>query len=142
MKESLRQLDQRIKRTEKQLKELKAERKKRTRAPFVQCIGNCHGEGCGRKTRVDKLVYIQTYWYTEPFSCSAGDFWTEGEAKFVCPKCLHLNREFSRHDEVLSKHRKHFGEEVEAYDSKDRNYPKNTGKVIREIRADISNEYI
>ena len=42
---------------------------------------------CGRRTKVSKLTYIQTRWYTPPHGCTGGDYWQDGEGQFDCPKC-------------------------------------------------------
>lgn len=59
---------------------------------LVQCVSNNYGKGCGVKTQIRKLDYIRTHWYTPPRGCSGGDYWSEGEGQFVCPKCNHRNR--------------------------------------------------
>ena len=55
---------------------------------------------CDRKSRVNKLTYIQTYWYVQPHGCTAGDYWNMGEGQYECPKCEFLNRLYDRDDVV------------------------------------------
>lgn len=62
----------------------------------VECTGNNHGRGCGKKTLVRELVYIQTHYYVEPHGCSGGDYWVPGEGNFDCPHCGHRNRLYDR----------------------------------------------
>jgi hypothetical protein len=64
----------------------------------IQCLGWTVGakDGCKRWLDVKTLVYIQTHWYTEPFSCNGGDYWNQGEGQFMCPKCGAKNRLFER----------------------------------------------
>ncbi len=57
-------------------------------------------DGCGAMLCIGDLEYIQTHWYTEPYSCTGGDYWNAGEGQFVCPKCLKLNRLYERPDVV------------------------------------------
>ncbi len=64
----------------------------------VECTNNKHGEGCGKKHEIRKLQYISTHWYTRPTGCSDGDYWTEGEGNFICPKCGHRNRLYDREE--------------------------------------------
>lgn len=52
--------------------------------------------GCGATLRVADLTYIQTHWYTAPYSCSGGDYWNQGEGQFMCPKCGEKNRLYER----------------------------------------------
>ncbi len=33
------------------------------------------------------LEYIQTYWYTEPYGCTGGDYWNLGEGMIPCSAC-------------------------------------------------------
>jgi hypothetical protein len=33
----------------------------------------------------------------EPYSCTGGEYWREGEGKFECPKCGEINRLLDRH---------------------------------------------
>ena len=110
----VKELDRLIKKTKENLSDLLTERESRTTAPFVKCIGNVNGKGCGKKNRVDKLTYIQTHWYTGPSGCMEGDYWNQGEGKFVCPKCGHLNRSVCREDD-FSVHKRKFGEIVDTY---------------------------
>lgn len=49
-------------------------------------------DGCGKRTRVSSITYIQTYWYERPYGCTGGDRWHEGEGQWDCPKCDHNHR--------------------------------------------------
>jgi len=62
----------------------------------------CHV--CNKRTKIGRLVYIQAHWYTEPYSCTAGDYWTSGEGQVECPKCGNVNGLNSRPDVVAKKH--------------------------------------
>ncbi len=42
---------------------------------------------CGETTPVAIMEYIQTHWYTTPYGCSSGDYWTPGEGMVACPAC-------------------------------------------------------
>lgn len=50
----------------------------------------------GAMLLVSDLVYIQTRWYIEPYSCTGGDYWNMGEGQFVCPKCGAKNSLYER----------------------------------------------
>lgn len=69
---------------------------------------------CERRTPVSKLVYIQTHYYIEPYSCTGGDYWRPGEGKFQCPKCGFLNRLYNRPEVVAL--RRYFASEKKVYD--------------------------
>lgn len=51
---------------------------------------------CGVHTPVGEMEYIQTLWYVKPYSCTGGDYWSEGEGCFACPACGYENRLFAR----------------------------------------------
>jgi len=63
----------------------------------VTCEHNCtHGKGCGAEHVISELEYIQTHWYEEPYGCTGGAMWHEGEGNFICPSCGHRNRLYNR----------------------------------------------
>lgn len=47
---------------------------------------------CGRMHMIKQLELLITHWYVEPYSCSGGDYWREGEWQFVCPVDQTRNR--------------------------------------------------
>lgn len=50
---------------------------------------------CGKKHKIQDLTLLVDYWYTEPYSCTGGDYYNEGEKAFVCPDNLDVkNRLF------------------------------------------------
>lgn len=68
------------------------------RRTLVTCTRNCYGDGCGAKTQIGKLIYIQTRWHVPPSGCTEGDYWLDSEGQFDCPKCGHRNRLYDRKD--------------------------------------------
>ena len=58
----------------------------------IQCVRNNHGPGCEKTFPIKDIVFLQTHWYVEPYSCSGGDYWKTGEGNWVCPNCNHRNR--------------------------------------------------
>lgn len=50
------------------------------------------GKGCGARHRVGDLVYEQTHWYEDAHGCTGGDRWHQGEGRWECPTCGHVNR--------------------------------------------------
>lgn len=40
---------------------------------------------CNGKHKIKDCVGVQTHWYVNPYSCSSGDYWEEGEMYIVCP---------------------------------------------------------
>lgn len=47
---------------------------------------------CGEMHAIRDLHLIIKHWYTEPHGCTGGDYWTEGEWRFVCPVTSVENR--------------------------------------------------
>lgn len=47
---------------------------------------------CKKMHAIKDLVVIQTHWYTEPYGCTGGDYWSEGELQFLCPETEVRNR--------------------------------------------------
>lgn len=77
----------------------------RIKDAIVTCLGWTVGgsDGCGALLPVKNLTYIQTHWYTEPYSCNGGDYWNEGEGQFACPECGAINRLYERPEVVKLK---------------------------------------
>lgn len=63
---------------------------------IVKCEDNNFGKGCGMGFEIGELVYIQTHWYEEPYSCNGGDTWHQGEGNWKCHKCGHRNRLYDK----------------------------------------------
>lgn len=91
-----RQLEKRLAELNREKAEIAARLSDIDRKQLVRCENNCYGRGCGKRSRIENLVYIQTYWYEEPYSCTAGDMWHQGEGQFDCLKCGHRNRLYDR----------------------------------------------
>src|ERR1700743_3730080 len=83
---------------------------------FVRCLGWTIGakDGCNSAFQPKDLTYIQTFWYTPPYSCSGGDYWNYGEGQFICPLCGVKNRLYERPDVENLKHM--FGKVEEQHD--------------------------
>ncbi len=92
----LEEIEKRLEVVETQRQELRAAQAEALSRKYVTCTNNCYGKGCGKKSRIGNLVYIQTHYYVSPYSCSGGDYWNEGEGQFDCPKCGHRNRMYDR----------------------------------------------
>lgn len=55
---------------------------------------------CGGYHKIRALKIIQHYYYTEPYGCSGGDFWSESNISFLCPKDETYSQKmlFDKHD--------------------------------------------
>lgn len=42
---------------------------------------------CEETQRLKHSHVIQTYWYTEPYGCTGGDYWNAGHKEVVCNEC-------------------------------------------------------
>lgn len=62
---------------------------------------------CSSFHKICELELIVTHWYVEPYSCTEGDYWVEGEWNFMCP-------------DTGMRNRLHFDDYMVAYDQRDR----------------------
>jgi len=70
---------------------------------LVKCCSPWHkNQGCGTFHKISDLTYIQTHYYVKPYSCTGGDYWSESEGQFTCPKCGYLNRLCSEREHITS----------------------------------------
>ncbi len=94
----LEEIEKRLEKVELERQGLRAEQAEALGRKFVTCTTNVayKGDGCGKKSQIRNLVYIQTHYYVSPYSCSGGDYWNEGEGQFDCPKCGYRNRLYDR----------------------------------------------
>ena len=105
-------LDLEIAEAEAKLRDLQHKKDKVLSRTNVVCTGNLRGNGCGAKTQIGQLTYIQTLWYEKPWGCTGGDTWHNGEGRFDCQKCGLRNRLYDRHEiEALKYHFKDIREE-------------------------------
>ena len=83
-----------INRVRIQLAKLMAKRDAQLAKTLIKCGQPFSHDGpyCGKKTQIRNVILIQTYWYTHPYGCTGGDYWSEGELQFDCPKCGKRNR--------------------------------------------------
>lgn len=71
---------------------------------------------CGKRTTVCRLVYLQYHYYVEPYGCTGGAYWREGEGRFLCPHCKYENRLIYREEVVAL--RRYFAKERDVYPEK------------------------
>jgi rubrerythrin len=111
----------------KRLEELRAEidqiraRNKKAKARKMLTCG-----WCGARRRVSSLKLIQTYFYIEPYSCTGGDYWKEGEKQYECPSCGKLMRDPGKDREYVLEGRQ--------WDPKIGELAKHFGSVEREYK--------
>ena len=93
--------------------------------------------GCGKKHKIKELTLMRDHWYVEPYSCSAGDYYNEGEKSFLCLddpsvrnrifdnnwkyKVSYSNRDKLCNDiieQFMREYRSNFKELIEVYDDK------------------------
>lgn len=77
----------------------KAAEEKRKNGALIRC------PFCSEVSKLSNLVYIQTYWYTEPYGCNGGDYWCTGEGRSKCIECdKELRFNYSPEIEKLKTH--------------------------------------
>jgi hypothetical protein len=47
---------------------------------------------CGKYHAINSLELIVTHFYVDPYGCTDGDYWVEGEWQFLCPRSGMRNR--------------------------------------------------
>ena len=68
----------------KKLRTLHEKQRILIRASTIQCTK------CKRRSQLCLWVFIQDHWYTQPHSCTEGDYWTPSKPEtchMVCPRC-------------------------------------------------------
>jgi hypothetical protein len=78
--------EEEIKAAKKVLENVKKAKEKQRAKTKIKC-----GK-CGSSHRIKDLDLVQTHWYTEPYGCTGGDYWSEGECQVICPDCNTRNR--------------------------------------------------
>jgi len=68
------------------------------RTTFVICNNNVRGKGCGKKTAIRNLTFIQTLHYEDEPYCGQ---WKDGEGNTICPKCGHRIRLLWENEHVV-----------------------------------------
>ena len=64
--------------------------------------------GCNKHHPINALTAIQTHFYVPPRGHTEGDYWSEGELQFVCPKTGIINRLLFDNNDVPYDKRSHF----------------------------------
>lgn len=98
------------------LRDLTARRNDVLSMTQVQCSKSNYGPGCGKKSMIREIAYLQTHWYTPPSGCSDGDYWNAGEGEWDCPHCGRRNRLYKLPEVEKLKHL--FRGVVDTYDRK------------------------
>lgn len=69
---------------------------------------------CKRGREIKDIDYIQTHFYIEPSGCTGGDYWNEGEGRWQCDRCQHIERLYNKPEVAALKHL--FKSVVDKYD--------------------------
>lgn len=64
----------------------------------ISCSTDANGDGCGDFFQIKSAIYLRTFWYEEPYGCTGGDNWIEGDGECICPSCGHRIRLYKRPD--------------------------------------------
>ena len=93
---------------------LEIERDKILSRSYIKCAF----ADCQKRSKISNLTYIQTHYYHPPHGCMGGDYWSESEGQWVCPKCGGLNRmmNFNKNETTVSKLKPYFGDIRNAHD--------------------------
>lgn len=113
-------IDKCIENAQKTLKNFNTIRENILSSSELECRGNCHGRGCGHRTKLKDITYIATNYYISPYGCTGGDYWNEGEGNWICPNCNHRNRLIDEDTKLLCEYsyRKLFRDTKEEYNDR------------------------
>lgn len=106
-------IESKIAKLEDELVDLRKQKAEKDSHKMIQC-GKCK-----KRTQIRKVTYLQTHWYTSPYSCTGGDYWNAGEGQFICPKCKTRNRLLSDKAKKWCKYKNLFAEVKDVYDDDD-----------------------
>ena len=81
IRESVAKVDVKISKLNQQIAFLQEQKKDMLAQIRIDC------PVCAVPFPIMESEYIQTHWYTEPYGCTGGDYWSEGEGNCVCPNC-------------------------------------------------------
>ncbi len=98
MNKALSHVDAALARANAKVAHLRALRDKLLSKTVIVC------DRCKSSHTIGSLVYIQTHWYTAPFSCTGGDYWNQGDGEWDCPTCKIVNRLFKQPEIMKLKH--------------------------------------
>ena len=93
---ALEKTERKIGRVKNKLQQLAKEKDNILSETLVECTNSVLGYGCGQKSMVKDLTYIQTHWYVRPSGCTGGDYWNQGEGQFDCLHCGIRNRLYDK----------------------------------------------
>lgn len=114
-------VDEQVAAIDAQIAELQVQRDVVQRGRLVACVK------CKVQTPISALAYVQLHSYVQPYGCTGGDYWYEGDGLFDCPSCTATNRIpkeneknpliLARSTHVgLAKLKRYFGKIVDRYD--------------------------
>lgn len=75
------------KQIDKQIKDLTAQRQELRKNKLWEC------PECKKRTKISKLGILVKQFYVEPYSCSGGDYWIEGDNPDYCINCPKCDKE-------------------------------------------------
>jgi len=100
---------------------------------------------CNGKHKICELEAIQTYYYTEPYSCTGGDFVTRSDLHFVCPITGDRNRMlFMTNYDIPREKRSHYvNDPEEQFSRMYKHLFKNVTDEDHHVKSDsFNNEYV
>jgi len=110
----LAEIEKKLEAVELKREKLKAAQAEALGKKLVTCTSTFQGKGCGKKSQIKNLTFIQTHYYVRPYSCDGGDYWKAEEGQFDCPKCGHRNRLYDRPE--ITELKQYFGKIHDEYD--------------------------
>ena len=87
-------LDAQLKKVREEESQVLKKIEERNKQKKIQCAS------CEKAHKIGRLRAIQTHFYISPHGCTGGDYWLEGEMKYICPTNDTINRLLFNSDDV------------------------------------------
>ncbi len=77
---NLRAIEREIEYAEDTIRQLRNKKERALSGKMFRCVA------CKGIHKIKTCTAIQTHWYVQPYSCTGGDYWNEGEMYILCPE--------------------------------------------------------
>lgn len=88
---------------------------------------------CSKCKEIDHIANItlyQTHFYVQPYGCSSGDYWLDGECQFVCNHCDTTNRLLAeKTKQNIAQYKKYFKKVINTYEQKPTKWINNFSEI-------------
>ena len=99
---SLKKIEEKIAKLEKELEETTKQRNEH----LGQTAVICSKKSCGKGFEIKDLTFLYPIYYVPPSGCTGGDYWSsdDNDGYWVCPSCNTRNRLYRRPEILELRH--------------------------------------